>query len=88
MFEILPIAAGFLFAIAMLRWGPRASRPRWIASAVFAVVVGVAVSALSGELSESWAFALLDTGLTLVAIVVTTVALRQAGWATASHETI
>jgi hypothetical protein len=76
MFEILPIAAGFLFAIALLRWGPRASRTRWVTSGVFAVVVGIAVSAISGELAESWGFAVLDTALTLLAIAVTMVALR------------
>lgn len=88
MFEILPIAAGFLFAIAMLRWGPRASRPRWVTTGVFAVIVGVAVSALSGELSESWAFALLDTALALVAVVVTTVALRQVVQPAEERETV
>jgi hypothetical protein len=88
MFEILPIAAGFLFAIALLRWGPRASRMRWIATGAFAVIVGVAVSALSGELAESWAFAVLDTALTLLAIAVTTVALRQVLRPTEQRRTI
>jgi hypothetical protein len=81
MFEILPIAAGVAFAIAYLRWGSRDSRTRWVTSAVFSVVVGVIVAAASGELAESWLFAVLDTLLTLAAIAVTTVALRQAGWA-------
>ena len=81
MFEILPIAAGIAFALGMLRWGPRTSSSRWLVSAVYSLVVGVIVAAVAGELAESWAFALLDAAMTLAAIVLTTVALRQVGLA-------
>jgi hypothetical protein len=89
MFEILPIAAGIVLAAGLLRWGPRSTQTRWAVAAVCAVVVGIAVSAASGELAESWAFALMDTALALAAFAVTTVALRQVGWASSeSRRTI
>jgi hypothetical protein len=55
---------------------------------VCAVVVGIAVSAASGELAESWAFALMDTALALAAFAVTTVALPQVGHPAEARRTI
>jgi hypothetical protein len=70
MYEVLPIVAGIVFAGGLLLWGPADQRARWIASAVFAVVVGFIAASVSGEISESWAFVLLDAAFCLVAVAV------------------
>ena len=80
MYEIVPLAAGVVFACGWVRWGPAAARPRLLISVLFALAVGVVASSVSGEIGESWVFILIDAVATMAAIVVTTVVLGQLGW--------
>lgn len=81
MYEILPLAAGMVFAVGLTRRGPVDTRPRLLVSLLFAFVVGVVAASVSGELAESWVFIVIDAAAAMVAIVVTTVVLVQLGWA-------
>jgi hypothetical protein len=68
MYEVLALAAGVALGLAVHQL-PR--RLAWLWGAAGAVVVGVSVAALSGELAESWAFALFDTAQVAVAAALT-----------------
>ncbi len=81
MYEILPLAAGMVFAVGLTRWGQVDTRQRLLVSLLFALVVGVVAASVSGELAESWVFIAIDAAAAMAAIVVTTVVLVQLGWA-------
>ena len=80
MYEILPIAAGVVFAYGLLQWGPVDTRSRIVASIVFAVVVGVIAATVSGELAESWLFIVVDTVGALIAIAASVAIMLKVGW--------
>lgn len=78
--ELLPIAAGVVFAYGLLQWGPRDTRTRVVASVVFAVVMGVVAATVSGEIAESWLFVVVDTVGTMIAIAVSALVMLKIGW--------
>jgi hypothetical protein len=80
MYEILPLAAGMVFAVGLTRWGPSDTRPRLLISVLFALAIGVVAASISGELAESWIFIVIDAAAAMAAIIVTTVVLGQLGW--------
>jgi hypothetical protein len=63
-YELVALAIGAGFGMAWRHLGPRAGTPLVV---VGALVTGLAVSSLSGELELSWAFLLFDVGQVLVA---------------------
>jgi hypothetical protein len=80
MYEILPIAAGVVFAWGLLQWGPRETSARVVASIVFAIVMGVVAATVSGELAESWLFVIVDTTGTLITIAISAAVMLKVGW--------
>ncbi len=68
MYEFIALLAGVGLGLAVQ---PLPRRPAWIAGAIGAIVIGVSVAAISGELAESWAFALFDTAQAGVAAFLT-----------------
>jgi hypothetical protein len=70
MYEVLPVVAGIVFAGGLLLWGPAEQLARGISSLVFALVVGFIAASVSGEISESWVFVLLDAAFCLAAVAV------------------
>ena len=80
MYEIFPIVAGVVFAWGLLQWGPTETKARVIASVVFAIVVGSAAAAISGELAESWLFLIVDIGGALLTIAVSASVMLKVGW--------
>jgi membrane protein implicated in regulation of membrane protease activity len=73
MYEAIALLTGVALGLA-LRGAPR--RFALLSGAAGAVVAGVTVAALSGELAESWAFALFDAAQVAVAAVCTVYAAR------------
>ncbi len=69
MYELIPIFAGVAAGLVALRFDARHARTAVLAAV--ALTAGIAASALSGELSESWAFALWDTAQALAAGALT-----------------
>ncbi len=72
MYELIPILAGVAAGAAAMRVHARGA----LAAVVMAVAViaGVAAASLSGEIEESWAFALWDTAQAVAAGALTLVA--------------
>ena len=68
--EIVPLAAGFVIALLVQRFGagPQ-SNP--IALLAASLVIGAIASFVSGELFESWVFLAIDTGLVVLSAGVT-----------------
>lgn len=66
MYEVVALFAGVALGLAVHQL-PR--RLAWLWGAAGAVVVGVGVAAVSGELAESWAFALFDTAQAAVGAI-------------------
>jgi hypothetical protein len=77
MYEILPIGAGVILALAFARWSPSSSRLRWVITALVSVIVGVSAAFISGEIHESWLFAIFDTAQVAVAMVLVSALLRR-----------
>jgi hypothetical protein len=77
MYEILPIGAGVMLALAFTRWSPASSRLRWVITALVSVIVGVSAAFISGEIHESWLFAIFDTAQVAVAMVLVSALLRR-----------
>jgi hypothetical protein len=71
MYEIVAIATGVL--IGLLVQGIAATWVRVTALALGSVIVGAAVSFISGELRESWAYIIFDVSQVLIAAVLTVV---------------
>lgn len=71
MYEIIPIAAGVILAVAM--WQARLTQPRLRAAVttVASLVVGFLAASVSGELATSWAFVLFDAAQVAGAVIVT-----------------
>lgn len=67
-YEMVALLAGVVLGLAVHQL-PR--RLAWLWGAGGTVIVGVGVAALSGELAESWAFALFDIAQVAVAAVCT-----------------
>jgi uncharacterized membrane protein len=68
MYEMLALAAGVGLGLTVVQVPQRF---RWLLCVVGAMAIGVSVAALSGELAESWAFALFDTVQAAVAAGLT-----------------
>jgi len=85
MYEMLPVVAGVLLAAAMLQWGPTEARGRVVLSIVTALVVGVIAATVSGEISESPAFVLVDAVFTLIAAAVGLWGLPKLGFKAERH---
>lgn len=79
MYEILPLFAGVLIGLGLVRFGPRDTRFRAMLVAVIAAAVGLFAAWISGELAESWAFALWDAAQVVVAATLTTLLLARFG---------
>ena len=71
MYEIIPLFSGVIIGVLLARFAPRSTAVRAAVIAVAAVVIGVFAAWLSGELAESWAFALFDGAQVVVAAVLT-----------------
>jgi hypothetical protein len=84
MYEILPIGAGVILALAFARWSPSSPQLRWVITAVISVIVGVSAAFISGEIHESWLFAIFDTAQVAVAMVLVSALLRRR----AEHATV
>jgi hypothetical protein len=65
---MVAVLAGVVLGLAVHQL-PR--RLAWLSGAASTVIVGVSVAALSGELAESWAFALFDMAQVAAAAVCT-----------------
>jgi uncharacterized membrane protein YccC len=77
MFEVIALLAG-----AALGAGVANARRRWVMIGAGALVIGVSVAAVSGELAESWGFAVFDTvqaavGATCTSLLVAALARRR-----------
>jgi len=70
-YEIIPLFSGVVIGVLLAHFAPRSTAVRAAVIAVAAVVVGVFAAWLSGELAESWAFALFDGAQVVVAAVLT-----------------
>lgn len=70
MFEFAALLVGVGLGFALHRLGPRVGMP---IVGLGALSTGLLVSALSGELSLSWAFLLFDVGQVFAAAVLTAV---------------
>ncbi len=66
MWEVIPVVLGAL--LGLVAGGPGPTQVVRLVSG--ALAIGTLVALLSGELRESWAFALLDSGVALLAAVV------------------
>lgn len=66
--EIFPIAAGVVTALIVHRVA--SSRLRVVLLAALSLTFGLIAALISGELAESWAFLLVDTGLVLIVAVI------------------
>lgn len=71
MYEIIPLFAGVLIGFGLARVGPRDTRFRVAIMAVLAAAIGLFAAWVSGELAESWAFALWDGAQVVVAATLT-----------------
>lgn len=71
MYEIIPIAAGVILAVAMWQARLREPRLRAVVTTVASIVVGFFAAYVSGELATSWAFALFDAAQVAGAAVLT-----------------
>ena len=82
MHELVPLALGILGGLCLLRVGSGAARRAGLAFAACAIGIGVAF--VSGELSQSWLFAVADTAEAgLAAVVIRVAALGLGRGATA-----
>ena len=77
MYEILPLGAGVVLALIFARWSPATPRARWLITAVVSVIVGVSAAFISGEIHESWLFAIFDTAQVAVAMLLVSYLLRR-----------
>jgi peptidoglycan/LPS O-acetylase OafA/YrhL len=68
---VLPLVAGVLIALLVPRLEP--ARARSIAAAVLSVAVAIMATLIAGE---AWYFVVLDLGLVLLALGVTTVVVK------------
>ncbi len=71
MYEIIPLFSGVVIGFLLARFAPSGPVLRAAVIAVAAVVIGTFAAWLSGELAESWAFALFDGLQVVVAAVLT-----------------
>ncbi len=71
MYEIIPLFSGVVIGFLLARFAPRSTTMRTGVITVAAVVIGLFAAWLSGELAESWAFALFDGAQVVVAAVLT-----------------
>ena len=71
MYEIIPLFAGVVIGFGLTRVGPRDTTFRVAVIAVLAAAIGLFAAWLSGELAESWAFALWDAAQVVVAAGLT-----------------
>jgi hypothetical protein len=76
MYEIVPIALGFMLALLIRRLS--SSHLRLLALVTGSVIIGAVASFFSGELFVSWSFLVIDTALALLSASVTMVLV--AGW--------
>jgi hypothetical protein len=67
-YEVVALLAGVVLGLAVHR---RTRRLVWLWGAAWTVIVGAGLAALSGELAESWAFALFDIAQVAVAAACT-----------------
>ena len=74
MYEVVAIVAGAVVGAALRR---RSVRGFLAAAVPLCIGIGLAVSALSGELDLSPAFLIFDVGQSLVAVALTAVLLRS-----------
>ncbi|MGH2558671.1 MAG: hypothetical protein ACRDJH_06375 [Thermomicrobiales bacterium] len=75
MYEFLAVFSGVL--VGLVAWQVHRARMRAAAVASMSLAVGVLVASISGEIMESWAFALLDAVQVAVAGIVTIVVLTK-----------
>lgn len=75
MYEIIPIAAGLVAALALRQVAD--SRLRWIALLVTSLVVGFIAATVSGEISTSPLFVLWDAVQVVLAAVILGVVLER-----------
>jgi hypothetical protein len=68
MYEFLAILVGLL--VGLVVWQIERPRLRIVAIIVAGVILGPLVSAMAGELAESWAFAVLDAAQVMAGAVV------------------
>lgn len=73
MYEVVAIVAGVVVGTVLRH---RSARGFLVAAAGFCIGIGLAVSALSGELELSVAFLIFDVGQSFAAAVLTAVLLR------------
>ena len=79
MYEIIPLFAGVLIGFGLFRFAPRDTRLRVAVVAVLAAAIGVFAAWLSGELAESWAFALWDGAQVVIAAGLTILLMVRLG---------
>jgi hypothetical protein len=68
MYEFLAILVGLL--VGLVVWQIERPRLRIVAIVLAGVILGPLVSAMAGELAESWAFAVLDAAQVMAGAVV------------------
>ena len=68
-YEFLALLSGVL--VGFVAWQVHRARMRAVAVAAMSLAVGVLVASISGDILESWAYALLDSAQVAVAATVT-----------------